>query len=234
MEGSRTELRQFLLYTGPVVLKNELPVHSLLHLVEEVRRLGPLDSYSSFPFEIFLQFLKNLIRQGNRVLVQVIKRLKELEYINSINPKLKTDQQIDTFISLNKSHNNGPVFHLVTSNARQFSAAKFYPWILSLAPKNSCVILKNDAIVCIFNFVFDDGIGYIIGKRFLNIAIFDVRHNTDNNVDNYSNSWAVENLSTEFEKWPFSLIKCKAYKIPVPDENSKFVIFPLLMEDKFR
>ena len=76
MEGSRTEHRQFLLYTGPVVLKNELPVHSLLHLVEEVRRLGPLDSYSSFPFEIFLQFLKNLIRQGNRVLAQVIKRKK--------------------------------------------------------------------------------------------------------------------------------------------------------------
>lgn len=113
-----TEFRQFLLYTGPIVLKTVLNtdvythfltlhvavsilisptlivnknnidyakkllqhfvqsfekiygkeyishnVHNLLHISNEVRKFGPLDSFSSFRFENFLQILKNFLRK---------------------------------------------------------------------------------------------------------------------------------------------------------------------------
>ena len=121
-----TELRLFLLYTGPVVLKKILPstlynhfmllhvavkilatanlcneeninyaklllvrfvtqckeyygekflsynVHNLVHLADDVRKFGPLDAFSAFPFENHLQSLKHLLRKHDKPLPQVI------------------------------------------------------------------------------------------------------------------------------------------------------------------
>lgn len=127
-----TEFRQFLLYTGPIVLKKVLSrdvythfltlhvavsilispmltvnksnidyaekllqhfvesfgtiygkehmshnVHNLLHLSNEVRKFGPLDSFSSFRFENFLQILKSFLRKAEKPLQQVIRRYTE-------------------------------------------------------------------------------------------------------------------------------------------------------------
>ena len=33
-------------------------VHGLIHIAEDVKRFGPLDSYSAFPFENYLGHLK--------------------------------------------------------------------------------------------------------------------------------------------------------------------------------
>lgn len=127
-----TEFRQFLLYTGPIVLKTVLNrnvytnfltlhvaisilispmltknknnvdyaekllqhfvdlfqkiygkeymfhnVHNLLHLSNEVRQFGPLDFFSSFRFENFLQILKSFLRKTEKPLQQVIRRYTE-------------------------------------------------------------------------------------------------------------------------------------------------------------
>ena len=135
-----TEFRQFLLYTGPIVLKGVVShklyqhflalsiaisimldsnadrrnsyldysrqltqfflrncaaiygetfavynVHGLLHLHEDVRNFQcSLNELSCFKFENFLQKLKKLVRSGQNPLVQVAKRLSE---VNSSNPK---------------------------------------------------------------------------------------------------------------------------------------------------
>ena len=125
-----TELRQFLLYTGKVVMNNILSVemyqnflklsvamcilvspeltkthvtyansllsefvvemetiygrsimtynvHSLLHIAGDAEYFNGLDNCSGFPFENYLQRLKNLVRSGNLPLAQVVKRLSE-------------------------------------------------------------------------------------------------------------------------------------------------------------
>ena len=54
-------------------------VHGLLHIADDAENLGPLDSCSAFPFENFLHQLKKLVRNGNKPLMQVVKRLHEME-----------------------------------------------------------------------------------------------------------------------------------------------------------
>ncbi|KAL0151586.1 hypothetical protein M9458_053103 [Cirrhinus mrigala] len=59
-----TELRQFLLYTGPVVLNDVLQpqIYDNFMLFEDVKIHGNLDLISGFPFENFLGNLKKLVR----------------------------------------------------------------------------------------------------------------------------------------------------------------------------
>jgi len=125
-----TQHRTFLLYLGPLILKNVLPdekyihfnalncairilcsidnydrnndyaqdlliyfvqnmsilygpqnvtynMHNLIHLAADAKRLGPLDSFSAFPFENFLFTLKKLLRKFDKPLQQICNRLDE-------------------------------------------------------------------------------------------------------------------------------------------------------------
>lgn len=53
-------------------------VHSLLHIPDDCELYGPLDNQSAFPFENFLQIIKNRIKSGNKVIEQVTIRSLEL------------------------------------------------------------------------------------------------------------------------------------------------------------
>lgn len=54
-------------------------VHSLLHIANDARIHGPLDNFSGFPFENYLQRVKKLVRSGNKPLEQLLRRLAEAE-----------------------------------------------------------------------------------------------------------------------------------------------------------
>jgi hypothetical protein len=54
-------------------------VHILLHLADDARVHGALDLASCFPFENYLQKLKNMVSMGRSPLSQVIRRIKERE-----------------------------------------------------------------------------------------------------------------------------------------------------------
>ena len=53
-------------------------MHAVIHLAEDVRKYGPLDNISAFPFESFLGRLKKLVRKPSRPLEQVVCRLSEM------------------------------------------------------------------------------------------------------------------------------------------------------------
>lgn len=58
-------------------------VHNCIHLVNDCRELGTLDSFSSFPFENYLGYIKrHYLRNGVKPLQQVCKRLIEIENLN--------------------------------------------------------------------------------------------------------------------------------------------------------
>jgi len=58
-------------------------IHLLLHLCTDVQIYGPLDRYSCFPFENYLQSLKRRIRSKRLPLEQVYNRIAEEEDINT-------------------------------------------------------------------------------------------------------------------------------------------------------
>lgn len=59
-------------------------VHSIIHLARECFIHGPLDSFSCFPFETYLNRLKKLVRSTRSPLAQLVKRISEIDYITSL------------------------------------------------------------------------------------------------------------------------------------------------------
>lgn len=54
-------------------------LHNLCHVVDDVRKFGPLETFSAYPFESKLFVIKRLLRSGNLPLSQVAKRISELQ-----------------------------------------------------------------------------------------------------------------------------------------------------------
>lgn len=56
-------------------------VHNLIHLSDDAKQFGPLDSFSTFPFENYLHSLKRLLRKYEP-LPQLHRRLIEKSTAN--------------------------------------------------------------------------------------------------------------------------------------------------------
>lgn len=58
-------------------------LHYLHHVMEDVKRFGPINTFSTYPFESYLFKIKKLLRSGNLPLSQAANRLLEAEYVDS-------------------------------------------------------------------------------------------------------------------------------------------------------
>lgn len=58
-------------------------IHNLSHLVDDVKLFGPLNTFSTYPFESKLFKIKGLIRNGKSPLSQIGKRIKEQESVHA-------------------------------------------------------------------------------------------------------------------------------------------------------
>lgn len=75
-------------------------VHSLVHLAADSLEYGPLDEFSAFPFENYMQQIKKLVRSGRNPLVQIAKRLGEVS-----GQKIDNSSNFD-LITTTKPNNN--------------------------------------------------------------------------------------------------------------------------------
>ena len=78
------EISRYLTYVSGFITcefsrKPRYNIHNLIHLRDDVRKFGPLDAFSAFPFENHLQTIKHLLRKHDKPLPQVIRRLLEIE-----------------------------------------------------------------------------------------------------------------------------------------------------------
>lgn len=170
-------------------------VHSLIHLSEEVIiNGGPLDLFSAFPFENYMQFLKSLLRKRSQPLQQLHRRLKDgrrpKKVVRVKTATLKTPIKIRLPLRVQEAHRK-----LVLPTVE-----------FGIDSPNNCCILKNNTYVII------SGIGklnekpVIIGRKFQNIK----------NLENYPiesaeiNICIVHNLSKNEELFDIDKIKSKA------------------------
>lgn len=90
-------------------------VHSLLHLSDDVRFINePLDTFSAFKFENYMQILKKDTKGCFRVLEQIANRSEEKDQIEYFFP----NQSTDTSSELMKRKKNGSIIYVVISNTK--------------------------------------------------------------------------------------------------------------------
>lgn len=155
------------LYGGHFVTYN---IQCLFHLPDEVLRFGSIDSFSDFPFEIFLYELKKLIRHCRNPLVQSSKRLVEIS--NGCGTPAYQRQSLFSHppLLLSRPHSNGVLLNNGrSSDFWQFQSSQFRNWKLSINPPNCFITLSDqfDSVVTIENFiVYGEGSVYIVGHPF--------------------------------------------------------------------
>ncbi|CAN7951661.1 unnamed protein product, partial [Ixodes pacificus] len=118
-------------------------VHSLVHLAQDVRTFGPLDSFSAFPFENYLGQLKRLIRSGNLPLQQAVRRMSERNKTSCI---LSVSNEVTL---LKKEHDKGPVPN--NFNGGQYRQLVLKDMFLSTSHGDNCVTMKDGNVILIRN-----------------------------------------------------------------------------------
>ena len=193
-------------------------VHNLLHLCDDARRFGTLDSFSNFRFENYLQKLKKLVRKPNNILSQIMRRLSE---ISNAETSPVNNENNELSYTLWKEHNNGILIDDCISP--QYQEINFPNYKLDLTKRNCCCKLKCGAFVEISNFAYSplSKETMVIGKQYSTIENF-FNKPCDSSVINVH---IVKHLSTDFMTWPISHICKKLVRLPY---ESYFVVFPLL------
>ena len=77
-------------------------VHSLIHLIEDVRNFGNLKNVSAFPFENFMRSIKSCIRKPQHVLRQLANRSSEGYFTKVSSERHECDQ-------VKREHTSGPI-----------------------------------------------------------------------------------------------------------------------------
>lgn len=109
-------------------------IHNLTHIVDEVKKYGKLQSFNAYPFENKLHVIKNLIRQGNKPLQQVARRLSERFYLEIGN--MNQNQTTYTFIKKNQNKSG--------SKARQLC---FDSFTLSTQDRNKWFLSEEGHVI---------------------------------------------------------------------------------------
>jgi len=195
-------------------------IHGLVHLVNDVKTFGPLDNFSAFKFENYMQILKKYIRKAEKPLQQVIRRCIEKEK-NLLTSTALPHCALPQHYNLMSLHYDGPII----PNCRnpQYKVVKFNGMTFKAGTlADSCCALSCGAIVCIKNVAFcaKRNISVIIGQEFLEREHFFNVPCSSSLLDIYS----VDSLS-DLKSWPLKNIIKKYVKLPY---KNKFVVFPLL------
>ena len=194
-------------------------VHKLLHLVNDVTNHGPLDDFSCFPFENFLQSVKKCIRKSEKPLQQIVKRHLEKSHFS-----IEAVNNQSVYPIFQKEHFRGPLIEGI-NNASQFKRIRFSNFILQIRHPNNCCRLNDGSIIILENIIVSENEQKIIGRKFLQLldfydnpcnsselGIFETPRNNNNNLGPRQ----IFNVAE---------IACKCVKLETAD-NVK--IFPLL------
>ncbi|XP_045461545.1 uncharacterized protein LOC123671624 [Harmonia axyridis] len=121
-------------------------VHNLTHLVDEVRRYGPLTTFNAYPFESRLYQIKNLLRNGNSPLAQVAKRMSEIIQCENESKKYCTS------FPVLKSKNDSGFFSKIELKQFSLSADNRNKWFLThnddIVAMEYAILINNTPLIC--------------------------------------------------------------------------------------
>ncbi|EFN76485.1 hypothetical protein EAI_05511, partial [Harpegnathos saltator] len=214
-----TEFRQFLLYTGPVVMYGILDdhlykhflllhtairilllkspsekqlrfaelalekfvlrnntlygsnfisynVHGLLHLTNDVKRLGNLESFSAFPYENNISIFRKYCRKPGQPLQQLFNRMTELRlHGRGDNRDIAISRYRDMSVRVSIPCSN-------SDTSVHYSKITFNSICLGTHVRDNCCILRDGSICIVVDIIADTGSYSLIVKRFLEVDNF--------------------------------------------------------------
>lgn len=264
-----TEFRQFLFYTGPVVLKAHLPrdnylnflslhvalsilanskstvqqidyahslliyfvqtfiilygkylvshnVHNLLHLTNDVKLFGNLDSFGAFQFENFMQIFLKYTRKPDNPISQIVKRFQEAMNANEnvLKPKIIVHGPA-------KEHSEGPLIE--NCNPPQYSEYRCPTFCIQITHPNNCFGLNDGSIIVVRNIATKNKNLMVIGQKYKNSQDFYKQP-----CSSHIGIFEISNVG-ELECWPLEDVSVKYVKLSLP---SSHVVIPLLHCEK--
>uniref|UniRef100_A0A1Y1LCB4 Uncharacterized protein n=1 Tax=Photinus pyralis TaxID=7054 RepID=A0A1Y1LCB4_PHOPY len=188
-------------------------VHNLIHVCDDVRKLGALDNYSAFKFENYMGNIKNKIKTGSNPLQQIFNRIME-----SNNRGDKVLQPIKASII---------VYPKVVTKKDQIHSLEFKTFKLTCKEPNNCCLLENGNVALIHNFFKKNGLIFaLMHKCTLRKDFFAVPCESSN-FDIYDLLTDKDNI--EVLEIPITNIKQKCIILKtIKDEN---VVLPILHVD---
>lgn len=121
-------------------------IHNLLHICADIRKYGPVDEFSAFPFENHMTYIKTLIRKPDKPLQQLVKRYAEIEIFD-----LKATNRVNfhDHMRFTKSHKTGPLIngYNIVSQFKIFQINSYS--IHCNNQRNNCVLLENGNVVSV-------------------------------------------------------------------------------------
>uniref|UniRef100_A0ABD2WZP5 Uncharacterized protein n=1 Tax=Trichogramma kaykai TaxID=54128 RepID=A0ABD2WZP5_9HYME len=204
--------------------------HGLLHLVEDYKNFGPLDSFSAFPYENSMTYFRKACRKPHMHLQQIYRRRVE-----SLRKKPTMNTEKPT--TLKKRHWNTHLHEplvLDYDNFQMYSKLETSSMTLSFHESDNTVILTDLRIGIVKNFIqlYD-------GKCFLAIQFFEEIENLTS-LGSFESSqvgtFLVHNLSKNVELIPLNLVGHKCFRMPYwridnateKPENDYYVISSLI------
>lgn len=198
-------------------------VHNLIHLPADVQELGSLDSYSAFPFENKLQTIKNLMRTSANPLAQVIRRLKEIEEINTTND-YASPSSTET-LSYSCEHTNGPT--PINFKGYQYKKIQLRNVTICTKRPDNCVFLNDGSVALVKNILksTDGKISLYVKKYLQKEDLY-----TNPLISSTFAELVVSDLSTKLTKINVDYVVRKAIRFPMSQpKNGKYFVSPLFM-----
>lgn len=197
-------------------------MHIIQHLADDTKQYGPLDTFSAFPFENYMQPLKKKIKSGVKPLQQLVRRYTEDQIL------FKDENQ--------KSKNSlGPINYRCKLKNRpmtndvfepQFTGWRMKRFVIKLNSSDNCVKMKNNDVVLIENIASSklDANIMIIGRKYNTIKNFFEKPCSSNLLNIYNASQL-----SHLQSWILSDIQEKLICLPLIDNDiNNSVILPLL------
>lgn len=195
-------------------------VHILCHLTDDVRRFGPLDMFSAFPFENFLGQLKRLVKSPNKSLQQVCRRLYEMQSLEN------TEAFVVRPLHSMEHHCGSLPENYETTSCKQFKMLNFGNFILcsySYSKADAYCLIKHSILVVVQNIIKTESDTIIVGNQFNKYdSLYDYPLESKE-----LNIFVSSDLSDKLQTWPVTEITAKCIVFPINHQKS-WVSFPVI------
>jgi hypothetical protein len=202
------------LYGKQIMVYN---VHCLIHLAEDVKRLGCLDEFSAFLFENKLGQLKKLVRKPSYPLQQILRRLNEQQSFKV------TDHSAIVEPVTKFEHNSGPLIAAHPS-AKQFKRVKTNQWSLSLKVGENCIMTSEGVPALVRNIVAASGTISLICTKFECVS----EAFTYPLISSKLGICKVERQLRSLFSIPLSSVMYKCVYWPIRNCEDSFIVIPFL------